>query len=174
MSFVHALIVRVLRQRAWIVAVAGAAACLQDTPTATGHGPLLSGTTGLPTLKPWSGVAPVVAPSSATLPVPPEWRAAAQNHRRFVKPPSGVQTVSGAQANLGTILRDDVLETTATGDRKAWGLGAGGVILDAVFLGNMPVSWHIAGVGDFDGDGHQDLLWENHADGTRLIWFMDC
>jgi hypothetical protein len=36
----------------------------------------------------------------------------------------------------------------------------------------MPVEWHIAGAGDFDGDGYADLVWENTATGRRAIWFL--
>ncbi len=33
-------------------------------------------------------------------------------------------------------------------------------------------NWTIAGSGDFDGDGKEDLVFQ-HADGTVAIWFMD-
>jgi hypothetical protein len=36
----------------------------------------------------------------------------------------------------------------------------------------MPVEWHIAGAGDFDGDGYGDLVWENTSTGQRSIWFL--
>jgi len=29
--------------------------------------------------------------------------------------------------------------------------------------------WHIAGTGDFDGNGHTDILWQND-NGTIGIW----
>ena len=32
--------------------------------------------------------------------------------------------------------------------------------------------WRIAGVGDFDGDGEADLVWENTVTGQRAIWFL--
>ncbi len=33
-------------------------------------------------------------------------------------------------------------------------------------------SWRIAGVGDFNGNGHADILWQ-HPTGLRAFWFMD-
>jgi hypothetical protein len=32
-------------------------------------------------------------------------------------------------------------------------------------------NWRIAGVGDTDGDGHADVLWQ-HADGWLAVWFL--
>jgi hypothetical protein len=33
-------------------------------------------------------------------------------------------------------------------------------------------AWRIAGAGDFNCDGHSDLLWQ-HLDGSLAVWFMD-
>ena len=33
----------------------------------------------------------------------------------------------------------------------------------------MPSSWHVAGVGDFDGNGKSDILWQND-NGSVAIW----
>ena len=33
----------------------------------------------------------------------------------------------------------------------------------------MPNSWHVAGTGDFDGNGNSDILWQND-NGTVSIW----
>jgi hypothetical protein len=34
-------------------------------------------------------------------------------------------------------------------------------------------SWHIAGVGDFDGDGKADMFWRNSVTGRNYLYFMD-
>jgi hypothetical protein len=33
--------------------------------------------------------------------------------------------------------------------------------------------WRIAGVGDFNGNGHSDILWQHLPSGTRAVWFMN-
>ena len=39
-------------------------------------------------------------------------------------------------------------------------------------LANPGLSWHVAGTGDFNGDGKTDILWQN-SDGTPAIWEMN-
>jgi hypothetical protein len=39
-------------------------------------------------------------------------------------------------------------------------------------MANPGPSWHVAGAGDFDGDGKADILWQND-DGTPAIWLMN-
>ncbi len=34
-------------------------------------------------------------------------------------------------------------------------------------------SWSVAGVGDFDGDGHADLLWQQSSSGSVMEWLMN-
>jgi hypothetical protein len=33
----------------------------------------------------------------------------------------------------------------------------------------MPDTWHVAGIGDFDGNGKSDILWQND-NGSVAIW----
>ena len=47
------------------------------------------------------------------------------------------------------------------------------VFQSSVSLGTVPTSWHIAGTGDFNGDGKPDIIWENTSTGARVIWLMD-
>jgi hypothetical protein len=40
-------------------------------------------------------------------------------------------------------------------------------------LGTVSTQWHIAGVGDFLGNGQSDLMWENTTTTTRAIWLLN-
>jgi hypothetical protein len=40
-------------------------------------------------------------------------------------------------------------------------------------LTTTPANWEIGGCGDFDGDGHVDLVWRNQDTGAVYIWLMD-
>jgi hypothetical protein len=35
------------------------------------------------------------------------------------------------------------------------------------------MTWSIAGVGDFNADGNQDILWRNTSTGANYVWYMD-
>jgi len=39
-------------------------------------------------------------------------------------------------------------------------------------LGPVDLSWQVKGTGDFDGDGHSDILWR-HTSGQVAVWFMN-
>jgi hypothetical protein len=41
------------------------------------------------------------------------------------------------------------------------------------FLAGMPSDWHIAQVGDADGDGKSDVIWHNRSTGQVAVWRMD-
>jgi hypothetical protein len=40
-------------------------------------------------------------------------------------------------------------------------------------LGAVPSDWQVKGIGDFDGDGNADVLWQHPATGTVAAWFMN-
>ena len=50
------------------------------------------------------------------------------------------------------------------------GVRKGGV---AVSTSNPSSAWGIAGTGDVDGDGTEDLVWHNSTSGRVVIWFLD-
>src|SRR3546814_17296141 len=57
---------------------------------------------------------------------------------------------------------------SSTGANKYW---KGGDSSEAVVLSRVPnQAWKVAGVGDFDGDGEDDILWRNSATGANVIW----
>ncbi len=67
---------------------------------------------------------------------------------------------------------DLIWENTANGQRAIW-LMIDGVFQSMINLGVVDLSWHIAGVGDFLGNGQSDLLWENTTTGARAIWILN-
>ncbi|HEV2044407.1 MAG TPA: VCBS repeat-containing protein, partial [Sphingomicrobium sp.] len=65
--------------------------------------------------------------------------------------------------------RDDILWRNDNGSISNWlassaTAAVGGFIVnDANAFSQVPTSWHIAGVGDFNGDGRDDILWRSDA-----------
>jgi kumamolisin len=65
---------------------------------------------------------------------------------------------------------DLLWEQSATGQRLIWFMSKG-VPVSSASLGTVDPSWHIAGAGDFLGNGQSDLVWERD-DGEHLIWIL--
>ena len=61
--------------------------------------------------------------------------------------------------------RDDILWRNTNGQLSDWlGQANGGFTPnDANAFTTVPTNWHVAGVGDFNGDGRDDILWRNDA-----------
>jgi hypothetical protein len=67
--------------------------------------------------------------------------------------------------------RDDILWRNDNGALTDWlGQANGGFALnDAAAYTTAPTSWRVAGVGDFNGDGRDDILWRND-NGALTDW----
>ena len=68
----------------------------------------------------------------------------------------------------------DLVWRHANGGLAAWFL-LNNWVIQTSFLSISAVTdvnWRLAGVGDTDGDGRADLVWQ-HANGTLAIWFMN-
>jgi hypothetical protein len=50
----------------------------------------------------------------------------------------------------------------------AWQL-SGNTVSAQSNLGVASLDWTIAGFGDFNGDGRQDILWHNSSDGAQMV-----
>jgi hypothetical protein len=66
---------------------------------------------------------------------------------------------------------DLVWENVATGQRAIW-LMKNATLQTSYYLPSVSTDWHIAGVGDFLGNGQSDLVWENTSTGQRTIWIL--
>jgi hypothetical protein len=69
---------------------------------------------------------------------------------------------------------DIVWRNTATGDVYIYYMGGTGgrTVLSGGVIPGAPTIWSIAGVADFDGDGHPDILWRNSSTGDAYIYYM--
>jgi len=79
-----------------------------------------------------------------------------------------------AAGDLNGDMRTDVVwRNLSSGDVYVWMMNGIGIDPDGSgAIGNAPLAWTIAGVGDFDGDGCADLLWRNTDTGQNAVWFM--
>ena len=80
---------------------------------------------------------------------------------------------------VGDFNRDgkaDILwKNKATGQVYVW-LMNGPVIASQgspATIGDSDQNWEVKGVGDFNGDGFDDILWKNKANGQVFIWLMN-
>jgi hypothetical protein len=62
-----------------------------------------------------------------------------------------------------------------TGRLKAWLLDRGSMTADPSLTpdGVADTEWHVVGVGDLNGDGHTDILWQQHQTRELRAWLMD-
>jgi hypothetical protein len=77
----------------------------------------------------------------------------------------------------GTGHPDVVWQDPVTGHAQVWFLGGPqGVTLTGAATFTVSNSWHIVGMGDFDGDGTPDLVWQDPNAGVNLgasqVWYL--
>jgi hypothetical protein len=58
------------------------------------------------------------------------------------------------------------------GEVGTWLAQANGSFAPNPTVVNIPLAWHVATTGDFNGDGRDDILWR-HDNGTVGTWFAD-
>jgi len=70
---------------------------------------------------------------------------------------------------------DLVWQNNATGEIAVWFMD--GVTYQSHQSLSIPTisdtNWKIVGIGDFNGNGKPDLVWQNDATGEIAVWFMD-
>ena len=70
---------------------------------------------------------------------------------------------------------DFVLHHRATGEIRVWFMDGLRLRQKASFLPSVGpgLNWTLSGFGDFDGDGRNDMVWQDQTTGQVQIWFMD-
>jgi hypothetical protein len=60
------------------------------------------------------------------------------------------------------------------GASQVWFLGGpqGTAVIGGADLKTATNPWRVAGIADFDGDGHPDVLWQDPASGANQLWFL--
>jgi hypothetical protein len=83
-------------------------------------------------------------------------------------------TVAGVGDFNGDGMADILWRNTTTGDVAIWEMN-GTTILNsnAAGVGNVATNWSVVGVGDFNGDGKADILWQNTSNGNLAIYLMN-
>ena len=72
----------------------------------------------------------------------------------------------------GSDMKGDIFwRNTVTGEVVMW-LMNGMTIAQSLSFGSVTLNWSIVGVGDFDGNGSEDILWRDTA-GDVAMWLMN-
>jgi hypothetical protein len=73
--------------------------------------------------------------------------------------------------------KDDIIwRNSHTGGVKVWlmdGVTPLEGLTSGVIKDSYPLNWQIKAVADFDGDGKNDILWQNRITGGTIIWLLD-
>ncbi|MEJ0078058.1 MAG: type I secretion C-terminal target domain-containing protein [Alphaproteobacteria bacterium] len=94
---------------------------------------------------------------------------------------SGGQSIAVMPQSTGDFSSDhssDILWRTDGGALAIWDLsgtwiaGADNLRIGATIINADGPNWHILGTGDFDGDGHADILWASDQ-GYAAVWELD-
>ena len=61
----------------------------------------------------------------------------------------------------------------ATGEDHLFLMNGTAVLETSSYANSVPdPDWKIVGTGDYDGDGHTDILWRNASTGDNLVFLM--
>ncbi|HUD89296.1 MAG TPA: VCBS repeat-containing protein [Xanthobacteraceae bacterium] len=87
---------------------------------------------------------------------------------------STVWSVVGTGDFNGDGYADILWRNTTTGDVAIWEMN-GTTILNPSNsgVGTVATNWSVVGVGDFNGDGKADILWQNTSNGNLAIYLMN-
>lgn len=88
------------------------------------------------------------------------------------------RSVQVGNANFSDFNRDNlsdiVWRNRVTGQNSLWFLSVNNQQISGESLLSVPnPAWAIEGIGDYDGDGQDDLVWRNETTGQNSVWLMD-
>jgi hypothetical protein len=98
---------------------------------------------------------------------------------------SGTMTIAGQTVTItqkpwirgdmdGDGLVDLIWRNKVTGATRIWLMDANGNMTSSVALPTVAdLNYVVGGVGDFNRDGNQDILWRNQATGANIIYYMN-
>jgi Cysteine-rich secretory protein family/FG-GAP-like repeat len=88
--------------------------------------------------------------------------------------PSSDWSIRGVGDLDGDGNADIIWQDGVTGEVYVWLMNTSGTAPKAAqSLGTETSDWSIQGVGDYNGDGDADILWQNSTTGQLYIWFMN-
>src|SRR5262249_48841305 len=69
---------------------------------------------------------------------------------------------------------DIVWRNPSNGDVQIWIMNAAGTgVQSAVYVGSVNTDYKIEGVGDYNGDGREDIIWRGQTSGGVVVWIMN-
>jgi hypothetical protein len=86
--------------------------------------------------------------------------------------------ITGVADMDGDGYQDIVLRNYSTGENRVWliqptGLGVVQLKATQILESEPNVNWLLVGVGDYNSDGFNDILWHNGLSGETRIWLMN-
>jgi hypothetical protein len=90
-------------------------------------------------------------------------------------PLADIQNLANTLYTYSYALRDNALvwQNSNSGDISVWQINSGGLGPNGKVGTTGDWNWKIVGGGDFNRDGHGDILWQNAATGQCVVWYMN-
>jgi FG-GAP-like repeat len=83
-----------------------------------------------------------------------------------------VNPLAGGGTPPPTVTGDILFQNSSTGQASIWDVTEGARTGGGPVSPNPGITWRVIGTGDFNKDGHADILWQN-ANGQASIWEMN-